>query len=313
MTTPTVDVIIPVYNGARFIVACIQSVLDQRYPVAQVIVVDDGSTDDTVAQIQPLADTRVTLLRQPHTGVSAARNMGIKASQAELVAFVDADDIWHPDKLARQVALFQEKREAEKTLPIIYCGYRHILEDGSDSSEPCFEPHLEGHVFEDLLADNLISGSNSTVLVARECLEKTGLYNETLTACEDWDLFLRLSQYYPFYYVPEPLVSIRLHGKQSRLNYIPLIAGRLVVQQQWKAQMAQRPELIRKTRDYVWHYLFKGIEAYIQPVTQIFKSMDPDFYRLMFFNSRYDTVWFLFKNKSFKRFLGSLLMVKGRN
>src|SRR6266508_897311 len=124
MTNSLVSVVIPNYNCGRFLEETLESVFAQAYPAVEVIVVDDGSTDDSLQVLEKYAG-RVNVIRQANQGVSAARNAGIRASHGELVALLDADDLWHPDKLAKQVALF-----ANPAVGLVHCAVEYIDEQG---------------------------------------------------------------------------------------------------------------------------------------------------------------------------------------
>ena len=210
-----VSVIIPAFNAGASIDETLDSVLRQTYRNFEVLVVDDGSDDDTPARVAAFAarDSRVALLRQRRGGVAAARNFAISRSRGELVAPLDADDLWHPRKLERQV---QSLADAPASVALSYCWWQNVDSAGKMLYDgPRWR--VEGRVFEQLLAINFV-GSASIPLIRRGPLVEAGGYNERLRrdggqGCEDWDLYLRLAERYELRVVPERLVSYRSHDR----------------------------------------------------------------------------------------------------
>lgn len=192
-----VSVIIPVYNDAHFLREALASVFEQEYRPLEVIVVDDGSTDDSAAVAESFR--KVRLIQQPHLGVSAARNAGIAASKGELLAFLDSDDVWLPHKLALQVS----KLQAGRPLTCVYTRMRNLLHLGP----PCTLRHRHEMVSGDQLAI-----LPSALLTRREVFDKVGLFDETLHACEDSDWLLRARALrIALEIVAEPLLLRRIH------------------------------------------------------------------------------------------------------
>jgi len=195
--------------------------------------VDDGSSDDTAAQIalftQRHPDIVIEYHWQKNAGPSAARNLGLSLAQAEFVAMLDADDIWRKDKLAKQLDLFV--RAGDKSpLGVVYCQYDLINQDGTTAHNKGFQldPRVRGNVYRRLLGANLIAGSASAVLIRRDFLLKAGLFDERLVCAEDWDLWLRLARLCHYDYVNEPLLSIRQHPNNSQKNEHRMLGGELL-------------------------------------------------------------------------------------
>jgi glycosyltransferase involved in cell wall biosynthesis len=207
---PTVTVIIPAYNHGRFLGEALESVLAQTYQDLEVLVVDDGSTDDTQAVVARNAPS-VHYIRQSHAGPAAARNRGIAASHGELIAFLDADDRWYPGKVAFQVAYL----DAHPQAGVVFTKF--LVTDEWGRALYAY-PHTfrYGHnPFEALLVWPY--GSMNTAMIKRVCLEKVGVFDENLTGAEDWDLWLRLAPHYDFGYVDSVLATYRQSaGSQSR-------------------------------------------------------------------------------------------------
>lgn len=215
---PAVTVIIPTYNSARFLLGAIQSVQQQSVSDWELIIVDDGSTDGTGEQIaQQVHDSRVRVIRQPNHGDAAARNTGILASQSPWLAFLDADDLWKPDKLQRQLLVMS----AHPEVSVVYCGIEvETLSPAGDSiSRSTVEPPeiLENSLYEELLIRNVITGSHSSVMIRREVFELAGLFDERFRI-SDIDLWIRLALKHSFFGILEPLVVIRKHGENSSAN-----------------------------------------------------------------------------------------------
>ena len=205
----TVDVIIPAYNAGKFIERTLKSVVSQTHLPEKIIVVDDGSTDDTVAVVNNFkknSSVDIELFEQENKGPNAARNVGIKNSTSEYVAFLDADDLWENVKIEKQIAVFQNS--AYKDLGLVYCGYKLIDENGKEINKKNIFPTLKGSVFNKLLKANLISGSPSTVLIKRAVLKETGLFDENLKGSEDWDMWLRIAEKFEYDYVLKPLIYV---------------------------------------------------------------------------------------------------------
>jgi len=205
---PTVDVIIPAFNASRFIKETIQSVLDQTYLPRKIIVVDDGSTDDTVSIIRSFDNELIELITTTNGGVSRARNIGIEASSADYIAFLDADDVWLPEKLALQLEALEQSPEAR----VVYCGTSLIDDISYDISDSIGVPYISGDVFEDIVFyERPVFGSASSVVVQRAILNKTELFDESMRFSEDVDLWARLSLLSKFTFAEAPCVKIRVH------------------------------------------------------------------------------------------------------
>jgi glycosyltransferase involved in cell wall biosynthesis len=217
-----IDVVIPVRDGARFLPACLDSVMAQTYPPRATIVVDDGSADATPQVLAEYARgwPRLEIIRSEPRGVSHARNLALQASRASLVAFLDADDVWEPSKLERQLALFADDRPR---LGFVHCAYRLIDEDGRHVTDlPVSQPRTRGDIFSELLRrGNIVSGSGSAVVVRRRLLDLVGGFDERLFFGEDWDLWIRLASVSEIDFVPEPLVAIRVHHASAQRRQRP--------------------------------------------------------------------------------------------
>jgi glycosyltransferase involved in cell wall biosynthesis len=206
-----VSVIIPVYNGAEFVSLALDSALAQTYGNLEVIAVDDGSTDNTweILNRYRARDSRVRVLRQQNGGVARARNYAIAEAKGKFIAPLDADDLWEPTKIERQV---ERMLEAGPGTGLVYSWWVWIDPQGKVLDR---SPHwtIAGDAFEALLQMNF-TGNASVPLFRKDCIEEAGGYNEELAArraggCEDWELALRVADRHKVAVVPELLVGYR--------------------------------------------------------------------------------------------------------
>jgi glycosyltransferase involved in cell wall biosynthesis len=202
----SVSVVIPAYNAAGTISETLESVVAQSYRPIEIIVVDDGSADDTAAIVRSrMADIPyLRLLTQANQGVSAARNAGIRAAKGAFIAFVDADDLWHPDKIALQVARF---RSGGDRLGVVYTWAIDLNRAGNTAPGRGFSYSYEGNIYAPLLVCNFI---NNTLMVRRECFDTVGLYDTAIQANEDLKMHLALAEHYDFGVVPRFLAGYRV-------------------------------------------------------------------------------------------------------
>jgi len=206
----SVSVIIPAYNAAPTLAGTLQSVFRQTYQDFEIWVVDDGSTDETQAVVKAQRDPRVHLLVQANRGAAAARNAGLAASQGELVAFLDADDRWTPEKLEAQVAALVTNGPE---VAVAYSWTDYI--DGEDQLlYSGSRAHHSGDVYSELFCHNFIE-SGSNVLVRREALTHVGGFDSSLRAVEDWELWLRLAEQYHFVLVSQAQVLYRVRPESN--------------------------------------------------------------------------------------------------
>ena len=206
---PLVSVIIPTYNRADLVRQAVASVKAQTYRDFEIVVVDDGGTDGTYEVLSAGPELRV--LRHPHRrGVAAARNLGVAAARGEWLAFLDSDDLWLPDKLARQILLLEGQPE------LLICQTDETwVRRGVRVNKPAAHRKVAGQIFLPSLARCMISPS--AVMLHRRLLQDHGAFDETLPAAEDYDLWLRLTWRYEVGLVDEPLV-IKRGGHPDQLS-----------------------------------------------------------------------------------------------
>ncbi len=203
---PTVSVIMPAYNSARFIGEAIESVLGQTWPKTELIIIDDGSTDETASIIKSYGD-RVRYVYQQNARQAVARNAGIAISKGEYLAFIDADDVWGEEKLQKQLDKFQ----SNPSLGLVSCSTIEIDEFSKQIGVK--STNLRGKALRSILLGEGAAGINgSSPLIPRQVIESVGLFDPELTPVEDTDMFCRIAARYPIDYVDEPLVLYRSHS-----------------------------------------------------------------------------------------------------
>ncbi|VAW83963.1 Glycosyl transferase, family 2 [hydrothermal vent metagenome] len=204
-----ISVIIPTFNRAYCLPNALNSVLKQTQPPAEIIVIDDGSTDDTANLIQNNFP-QVKYLRQTQLGVSAARNKGINASTAPWIALLDSDDEWLPEKLFRQTALLEENPDLK------ICHTEEIwVRNGVRVNQMDKHKKSAGWLYQKCLPLCVISPSSA--LIHRSLFDEVGLFNEQLPACEDYDLWLRICSRYSVAYVETPCIK-KYGGHEDQLS-----------------------------------------------------------------------------------------------
>lgn len=218
---PLISVIIPAYNAEKFIAKTLLSVLSQTYQNIEILVINDGSTDTTAEIVTSFAqkDSRVILLQQSNAGVAAARNLAIQKSRGEYIAPIDADDIWYPQNLEKQV---ESLIKSEPSVGVVYSWSLDINEKDLLTGG-FYNSTIEGQVYKALVYKYFI-GNASSSLIRRICFEKVGGYNCQLKAqnaqgCEDWELHLRIAEHYQFKVVPEFLVGYRQITSSMSCNF----------------------------------------------------------------------------------------------
>ncbi|MBK9175722.1 MAG: glycosyltransferase [Flavobacteriales bacterium] len=248
--TVPVDVIVPLHNGERFIERTLLSVLGQYLLPARLIIVDDGSTDAGTERVRLVRDrhagpTEIILAHQANAGPNAARNHGLRLGDSAYVAFLDADDLWNPEKLAKQMQVFAG---AGPDLLLVYCqGHWIDADDRITAGPPLKEnPPLRGRVFERLLERNRITGSASAVLARRSAIEQAGGFDESLRTMEDFDMWLRISELGAIDLAEEDLVGIRTHEANNTKNAPHMLRGILRFVSKWHARGEHLPSVMHE-------------------------------------------------------------------
>lgn len=247
---PLVSVIIPAYNSGKYIAQAIDSVLGQTYGPIEIIVINDGSTDDTGDIVKAYGD-KVRSIHQENQGPSAARNAGITGAKGEYIAFLDADDAWLPGKIEKQVKVMEKRPELG-----LVCSGSYVVDKDDRVITEWNMPESGEETFESVYDQNFILCL--TVMVRKECLDKVGLFDGSLFLSQDYDLWLRIIKHYPFHYVNEPLARYRVHSTNITRSIRKRYDNNLAV--------VNKPEIVkglrlltRVTRNGKGHYYFGDI------------------------------------------------------
>lgn len=251
-----VSVIIPTYNQPGMLLDAIHSALAQTYAPLEIVVVDDGSTDDTAAVLEPYVGRGMIRYEfQENKRQAAARNRGIRASRGELIAFLDHDDLWAPDKIERQVRLFDDP-----AVGIVYCGAREIDTAGGTLWEKGVDKYCRGMIFDRLLFDHFIT--NSSVVIRRACLERTGLFAEELFGVDDMHMWLKICHDFAADFVPDILVSCRNHAGNMKKDPVVVPEKRfralIDIFRRFGLDTARKAQWRKLNADY---YFFLGFQA----------------------------------------------------
>ena len=234
---PRVTAIVPSHNGAAFVRAAIDSALNQTFGDLEVVVADDASRDDT-ADILASFDSRVRVVPVDYGNTQATRNAAIDASDSELIALLDQDDVWWPRKIERQLARF----DADPRFGLCYTATRGVDREGREIPGTRLRlevPESQTEALGRLLSVNLMTASS--VLLPRHVLDRVGPFHAAFHLAGDWDLWLRVAQEHPIAAVPEVLTDYRWHGENLSRNPIPMLQETISVQEAALARIAAHP------------------------------------------------------------------------
>lgn len=272
--TPKISILLPVYNGAGYVMKAVNSVLKQTYPHWELIIVDDGSTDGTLARLATIDDKRVQVIRQENQGVAIARNFGFTQATGDYIAFIDADDVWLPGKLAEEINVIRAKTTPEKPACLVYSSYFAVDDDNRLVNLPGI------HTKSGNLAEAVLSHEGiflpSTAMVHRSVFGAVGGFK---SACyhEDHVFFIQACQKFPAYPTGKRLVLYRqsLSGRCRSVlkNYDEALAAELSIVTTLRETLAES-ELsllsIRQTRNLLFRFLMYN---YLQPARQLYDEM----------------------------------------
>lgn len=206
--SPVVSVIVPVYKGRDFVARAVASARSQTYSRVEIVVVNDGSPDDSQRVLQPYLDLpNVKYVEKSNGGVASARNAGLSVSTGEFVALLDQDDVWYPQKLERQVAVLSRHPE----VALVHADVTYIdADDAVLPRNPYFPAAVEGRCFERFFMANPVMAC--TALFRRSVVDAVGGFDEAIRFSDDYDLWLRIVRHHAVAYIDEPLAMYRVHG-----------------------------------------------------------------------------------------------------
>lgn len=252
MSGPIVSVVIPAYNAQRTLAEAVSSVLAQTVRDIEVIVVDDGSRDSTLAVARGIGDPRVRVVSQENRGVAAARNAGILISAGEYVALLDADDLWLPKKLERQLEFFSEHPECSACQSGAY-----FVDDSLAilSVRPCPD---SGRALEEALLFKNLPATMQSLMARRSCFLGVGMFDERLEILEEWDMAIKMARFGAMRNIPEPLVLYRVHaGNRHRNVGIHIAPGFEVLAKVFGD--ATLPEAVKRLRRRAYGTFFRTL------------------------------------------------------
>lgn len=254
---PTISVIIPVYNGEKTIKETIESVLNQTFRDFELIIINDGSQDATLEIIQAINDERIQVFSYQNSGVSASRNRALTKAKGEFISFIDADDLWTPNKLELQLKALQDNPQAA-----VAYSWSDWIDESGQFLRSGGHITVNGKAYEKLLLRDFIeSGSNP--LIRKQALDEVGCFEQSVTPAEDWDMWLRLAAIYEFVTVEVPQILYRISPNSASFNIVKMEAGSLKVIERVFAQAPESlQDLKRETLASRYNYLtFKALEG----------------------------------------------------
>jgi len=233
---PVVSVIITTYNRAIYLKRAIKSVISQTFKNFELLIIDDCSTDNTEQIVHSITDDRIIYYKnETNMGVHQARNNGIQMARGSFIAFLDDDDEWLPEKLKKQTELF---KKLPNEYGLVYSGYLVSL-NGKIVAKNM--PKFKGDCRDYLLRFNILA--TNTALVRRSCFDKVGHF-EYMPSIEDWEMWIRISEYHKFDYVPEALSIYYVHESQVSRNVKKLIIGREIMLNKYFSTWSKHPEIL---------------------------------------------------------------------
>lgn len=249
---PVVSVVIPAYNAEKTILETIESVRKQTFTDFEILVINDGSTDQTVVIVNAIQDDRIKVFSYGNGGLSIARNRGIHQAQGEFITFLDADDLWAIDKLELQIDALRQHKDAG----LVY-SWTLVLDERGQNLNAGLSPLFEGNVYRQLLIGNFIA-SGSNAMLRRPVVDQVGQFDPTLRSSEDWDYWLRVATDFPFVVVPKPQIFYRqstntMSSNLQRMEYSML----LVHERAFKVVPRELKTLKGQSLSFIYRYLAK--------------------------------------------------------
>lgn len=262
---PTLSVIIPTFNRAKYLDKAIESVLAQTYDDYEIVVIDDGSTDDTREILEPYID-QIRYLYQENAGVSAARNAGVKEAKGEWIAFLDSDDMWLPHKLACQMEYINDSISKVCFTDVVHIQKGEIIKYSDVKKSIAIQGEILSEPF-DLILDDSRKLYVQTMVIKRELLCEVGNFDENFVVAEDTQLIFKLAFKTPFAYISEPLVVINrsderegLTNESCEAGYARCRAGIAILSEAYFQCSRKDKTIIRKLRQRLAYFLSRKAE-----------------------------------------------------
>ncbi len=246
---PFISVVIPVFNGEKTIYETIDSVLQQTFSQFELIVINAESTDSTLEVISQIKDSRIEVFSYPKANVAVNRNRGFHHSSCDFITFLDADDLWTPDKLEAQYRALVENSKA-----MVAYSWTNCIDETDKFLRRCSYINWTGDVYHKLLLDDFI-GNGSNVMIRRDAFTEVGGFDESLSNAQDTDMWLRLAASYHFVVVPEPQILYRISANSMSSDILALEKSNLQVIQ--RAFAHQKAEALQHLKQYSIANLYK--------------------------------------------------------
>ena len=273
MNNPLITVVVPTYNRASLVLDALGSVFAQSYRPIEVVVVDDGSVDDTESVVAAwIVEHNQTdafstrYIKQNNSGGNVARNRGISEAIGDYIAFLDSDDLWQSDKLQKQIKVFDNNPNVGG----VYCGVRHVLLESGEARKLAKRSYPSGKLLNKMLIYD-VTAPTSTYIIRKEVFDKVGSFDEELQARQDWDMWIRLASQYEIGVVPDELVDYREHtgvrtatNPQKEITAYKIIMGKYVslrAQCSFSVRQAAKAAFYRRLGRVHFHQKISVIKA----------------------------------------------------
>ncbi|RBW49726.1 glycosyltransferase family 2 protein [Marinobacter sp. F3R11] len=293
-----VSVIVPVYNRAHLVSETIESILSQTYEPIETILINDGSTDESLSVLREYESRfpdKIRVIDQQNQGQIAARNNGIEIAQGEYIAFLDSDDLWLKDKLERQIPLFEDG------VGLVYSGTEIIDENGCTIRVERADELISGYIYPQLLVKNRMTGG--TVVVTSDALKRVGLFSSDFKAAENWDLWLRICRIYSVRVVPDPLIKYRVHSQNmSGDGQLMLRAKRQIIEKHCDLDSKDRVIASYSRQAYADYHYRAGLNFFAADQYRLARK---EFISVLRFSFVYEDTWL--------RLIRSLIGARGNN
>ena len=245
---PLISIVIPTYNRAHLILEALETSVLQTYRPIEIIVVDDGSTDQTIGLVEDWSivsshkDVKLKIIKQENKGGNVARNNGVKNAKGEFIAFLDSDDLWNKTKLKKQYELISQSDR----IGGVYCGLREVEYESGTVISDSKRDYTEGLILSQLLVKD-ITAPTSAYLVRKKVFDEVGCFDESLQARQDWDMWIRVSENYEIRAVHQNLIDLRHHkGPRTASNPQKEIKAYKIIRQKYHYLLDKQPKNIQK-------------------------------------------------------------------